>query len=133
MPKKTAPEPVSADALIERQEPQVQALMRAALVLLRAAIPEPSEKVYLGWSAIWFYTGVYTRMNELLLAIGPQKSYINLEFGDGAALPDPSGLLEGSGKRLRHVKVRAAADLERPALRALIDAAVALRRGEAAA
>jgi hypothetical protein len=40
--------------------------------------------------------------------------------GDG---PDPTRLLEGSGKRMRHVKLRPGVDSNAAALRALIDAA----------
>jgi hypothetical protein len=41
----------------------------------------------------------------------------------GADLPDPEGLLEGGGKLLRHIKVRSLDDLQRPTIRALIEAA----------
>jgi hypothetical protein len=41
----------------------------------------------------------------------------------GAELEDPMGLLEGSGKRMRHVKVKPGVDLDSAALDALIDAA----------
>ena len=44
-------------------------------------------------------------------------------FFEGASLPDPKLLLEGQGKRMRHVKLRSPADLNRPGLFALIDAA----------
>ena len=44
-------------------------------------------------------------------------------FFNGAALPDPACLLEGSGKRMRHVKLRAGQDLDEKSLTALIDAA----------
>jgi hypothetical protein len=44
----------------------------------------------------------------------------------GAELPDPAGLLAGTGKRARHVKLRQMEDVEDPALRDLLDAALAL-------
>lgn len=44
-------------------------------------------------------------------------------FYFGAFLPDPEGLLEGSGKRMRHVKLRAGRALDEAALGALIEAA----------
>jgi hypothetical protein len=46
-------------------------------------------------------------------------------FFFGAELEDPMGLLEGSGRRMRHVKVRPGVDLNVAALSALIDAAYA--------
>lgn len=44
-------------------------------------------------------------------------------------LPDPHGLLQGTGKFMRHVKLRPGQDVNGDALRALIDAACALIRG----
>jgi hypothetical protein len=51
------------------------------------------------------------------------KSHVNVGFFYGAALDDPHGLLEGSGKRMRHVKLRADRAPNEAALRALIAAA----------
>jgi len=53
------------------------------------------------------------------------KAHVNVGFFVGAALDDPAGLLEGAGKRMRHVKVRPGANLNAAALSALIDAAYA--------
>jgi hypothetical protein len=49
-------------------------------------------------------------------------------FDHGRALPDPEGLLEGSGKALRHVKVRSLGEADQPALWRLLAAAIAERR-----
>ena len=51
------------------------------------------------------------------------KAHVNVGFFQGASLPDPHGLLEGSGKRMRHVKLRFGAPVNEAALRALIAAA----------
>jgi len=53
------------------------------------------------------------------------SSHVNLGFFHGADLPDPQGLLRGSGKFMRHVKLRPEEDVDRAALSALIDAAYA--------
>lgn len=50
-------------------------------------------------------------------------AHASVGFFHGASLPDPAGLLEGSGKRMRHVKLRPGAELDEQALTALIDAA----------
>jgi hypothetical protein len=52
-------------------------------------------------------------------------AHVNVGFFHGAALEDPSRLLEGSGKRMRHVKVKPGLDLNVTALTALIDDAYA--------
>ena len=49
-------------------------------------------------------------------------------FYQGALLADPERLLEGTGKRLRHVKIRSLAEANRPPVRALVAAALARRR-----
>jgi hypothetical protein len=53
------------------------------------------------------------------------RTHANVGFYHGADLADPMGLLEGTGKRMRHVKVKPNADLDSGALDALIDAAYA--------
>jgi hypothetical protein len=49
-------------------------------------------------------------------------SHVNVGFFHGGALPDPAGLLEGSGKFMRHVKLRLGSATNDKALRELIDA-----------
>ncbi|HEY3812439.1 MAG TPA: DUF1801 domain-containing protein [Caulobacteraceae bacterium] len=51
------------------------------------------------------------------------KAHVNVGFFQGASLGDPAGLLEGSGKRMRHVKVRWGEKVDAVALSALITAA----------
>ena len=49
--------------------------------------------------------------------------HVNVGFFRGAQLADPAGLLAGSGKRMRHVKLRPDVAVDEAALRALIVAA----------
>ena len=51
------------------------------------------------------------------------KSHVNVGFFHGAVLKDPEHLLEGSGKRMRHVKLKQVLDSNTAALRGLIDEA----------
>jgi hypothetical protein len=51
------------------------------------------------------------------------RAHANVGFFHGAALADPAGLLEGAGKRMRHVKLRPGAALDDDALSDLIAAA----------
>jgi hypothetical protein len=55
--------------------------------------------------------------------VGTFKAHVNVGFFHGASLADPAGLLEGGGKRMRHVKLLAGRPIATDALRALIDAA----------
>lgn len=51
------------------------------------------------------------------------SAHVNIGFFQGATLDDPAGLLEGSGKRMRHVKLRPQQSIDATALEALIAAA----------
>jgi hypothetical protein len=51
------------------------------------------------------------------------SAHVNVGFFHGATLPDPAGLLEGTGRFMRHVKVRPGVPLDEAALRVLILAA----------
>jgi hypothetical protein len=53
------------------------------------------------------------------------KNHVNVGFFYGALIEDPAGLLEGSGKRMRHVKLKPGEDVDAQSLRNLIDAAYA--------
>jgi hypothetical protein len=53
------------------------------------------------------------------------KAHVNVGFYLGAELNDPTGLLEGTGKRMRHVKVKPGTEVNAKALEALINAAYA--------
>jgi hypothetical protein len=58
------------------------------------------------------------------------KYHVTFGFLRGTSLPDAAGLLEGTGKNLRHVKLRTAEDVSEPALKKLIDAAARLNKKE---
>ena len=61
------------------------------------------------------------------------SAHANVGFYFGAALPDPAGLLEGSGKRMRHVKLRWGEPQNTAAMNGLIAAAYSdIRRRVAA-
>ena len=58
------------------------------------------------------------------------KEHVTFIFLRGAALPDPERLLEGTGKSVRHVKVRTVADVKKPGLKKLILEAAKLNKRE---
>jgi Domain of unknown function (DU1801) len=57
--------------------------------------------------------------------VGVFTSHVNVGFFQGAGLKDPSHLLQGSGKRMRHVKLRVREKVDDAAVRGLIEAAYA--------
>jgi len=50
-------------------------------------------------------------------------AHVNVGFFQGASLPDPAGLLHGTGKFMRHVKLRPGIPINAEALRKLIEMA----------
>ena len=85
--------------------------------------PDTCETVRLGDRAATYGLGP-RKMIEGYAYILPYKSWVNLGFFQGANLSDPERLLEGTGAKMRHVKIRSASDAERPAVRALLRAAI---------
>lgn len=53
------------------------------------------------------------------------QAHVNVGFFRGAELPDPAGLLQGTGRLMRHVKLRPGEAVDTNALQALIAAAYA--------
>ncbi len=55
--------------------------------------------------------------------VGAFRAHVNVGFFHGAALADPAGLLEGTGKYMRHVKVKPGRAIDGSSLEALVAAA----------
>ncbi len=72
------------------------------------------------------------KMSDHYAYIAVQGSHVNLGFYHGAGLVDPAGLLEGTGKKLRHVKIRSLGASKDPAVTALLRQAIADRKRHAA-
>lgn len=62
--------------------------------------------------------------SHLVFSLLPRTRHVTIGFARGTELPDPAGLLEGSGKVHRHVKIRTVEDLGRPGMAELFAAAV---------
>ena len=107
--------------------PEMQPVAKRLREILFEVDPGSVEVVRLGDRAATFGVGP-KKMSEGYAYILPYKNWVNLGFYKGAELPDPAGLLEGTGKKLRHVKVRSAEDVERPEIRRLIEEALAERK-----
>jgi hypothetical protein len=110
---------------------QTEASLRPIAVRLRELVqevhPEAVEVVRLGDRAATYGLGP-RKMSEGYCYVLPHKRWVNLGFYQGNVLSDPDRLLEGTGARLRHVKVRSLADADTPALRRLVVSALAERR-----
>ena len=111
------------EKLLVNNKPEAQALALELRALLRRLVPKAQEKIYRGWGVADYGLGAAGRG---FMSIGPQKGYVNLYFMNGTGLPDPDGLLEGTGKNMRHVKIRGPEDLKNRSLHALVRQAARL-------
>lgn len=110
------------DVIVSRGMPPVQALARQARALIYAVFPPVVEVVWERQGIAGYGVGP-KKMSEQFCYIAVFKNHLNLGFYYGADLPDPRGLLEGTGALLRHVKISEPGQLEDPALRELLAAA----------
>jgi hypothetical protein len=94
----------------------VRAILAEVRKLVRDTIPGATETFYHG--ALGY--GPNSSGSDRILYIAPQNGYVNLGFFFGVGAPDPTGLLEGSGKRMRHIKIRIVLAAQNPALVPLI-------------
>jgi hypothetical protein len=72
--------------------------------------------------------GFGTGYRDLICTIMPTRTGVNLGIARAMELPDPEGLLEGTGKLHRHIKFKQPGDLKRSGVRQLLVAAVAAWR-----
>jgi len=56
-------------------------------------------------------------IEDCVCMIGVYRNHANLQFTHGIDLADPQGQLEGTGARMRHIKIRALSDLDRQEIR----------------
>jgi hypothetical protein len=118
--------PQTWDDLLTERTPQVAEAARALQREVAAALPDAHVEYDPG--NLLLAVGLSPRMRDLLFAIIPHTAHVNLQLADGADLPDPTGIVEGTGKRIRHVKVRSAEAAASPAVRDLVQAQIERRR-----
>ena len=104
------------DVWLKEQAPELGAIARQWFARMRKCGDEVLELMHDGCPTAclgdlpFAYVNVFT-------------AHVNVGFFYGAELPDPAGLLEGNGKRMRHVKLKPGAGINAAALGALIDLA----------
>ena len=117
----------NVESFLAAYPPQEKAIAEAARRFLNEVLPGAEESVdesarLLAYSYGPGYKGLVCTL------IMSQKG-VKLGINKGAELPDPEGLLEGSGKVHKYVQLRRAADLEQAGLRELLEEAARRRKG----
>ena len=94
------------------KKPAVETLRR----LIGSVAPEAHEIIY--HDALGY--GPTDSGFDRIFYVTVFETYLNLGFFFGGFLPDPEGLLVGSGKRMRHIKIRSVQESEIPAITSLL-------------
>src|SRR6185295_18604762 len=109
---------------ISRFSPPIAKLTRVILRKMRERYPGATELVYDNYNALVVGFGPSERASEAIFSIAVYPRWINLFFLEGVGLPDPEGLLRGSGTIVRHITLEDETVLDQPAVKALMAQAV---------
>ena len=115
------------DQIIEGCDPAITAIVSALKEQITAVHSDHVEIVWPRLKIASYGIGP-KKMSEHYAYIAPQKKHVNLGFYHGATLKDPTGLMEGAGKKLRHVKIRSLAEVSKKELGDLLKASLVERR-----
>jgi hypothetical protein len=112
-------------SFIAKFDPKDQRLIRAVRSALRKRLPTAHELVYDNYNFFVIGYSPTERPSDAILSIAARANGLGLCFIHGASLPDPKGILLGSGKQTRFIRLESAATLARPEVETLLAAAIA--------
>lgn len=119
--------PDEIDEFFGESNDDVAAIARAARRLVLDVLPDAREMLDRPDGLVAYATGPRP-MKDFWAAVVPHTRYVNLQLANGALVEDPAGIVEGTGKRIRHVKLHTVDDVDRPILRSLLDVSLATHR-----
>ncbi|MFT4204509.1 MAG: DUF1801 domain-containing protein [Chitinophagaceae bacterium] len=89
---------------------EIKHIAREIRKLIHKILPDVVEVVWVQQKNTGFGTGI-KKKTEHFCWLMPASKHVNLGFNYGAELPDPTNLLEGTGKLFRHIKVKSTEQL----------------------
>src|SRR3954454_18590677 len=113
------------DTFIDKFTPEVAALTRTLYAKARARIPGATIMVYDNYNALAIGFGPNAKAGQAILSLAVMPRWVTLCFLWGVHLPDPHKLLNGSGSRVRHVRLTTPEAFDDPRVQALIGEALA--------
>lgn len=93
--------------------------------LILEEVPLADELLYDSYNAVSAAYSLSEHLRHAFCPVATDTRHVNLGFNQGADMDAPDGLLDGSGKRIRHLKMKSPEDLEQPHVRAFIREAAA--------
>jgi hypothetical protein len=112
------------DRFLDRFNPPITALARAAVRKLRARLPSAVQMVYDNYNALVVGFCPNERRSDGVFSIAVYPRSVALCFLQGAGLPDPDKRLNGSGTVARHIVLSDAKVLDEPAVQSLVTTAM---------
>src|SRR5438128_7966996 len=109
----THPAPADLIKFLRPYDPQVQELALKLRALVLEEMAPCYENIYDAYSAVAIGYGTSDRLRDGIFHIAVYSKAVNLGFNDGATLPDPKGILLGSGNRIRYITIKTPADIKR--------------------
>lgn len=109
------------DDYLEDQSARNQTIIRALRRFVKRSEPELVEAVKWG-------NGCWIDRERPVAYVHSDTGYVQFGFFNGASLKDPKGLLEGNGRYVRHIKVRASSEIDQKAFAALFRQAAGSRK-----
>jgi hypothetical protein len=109
---------VDLDQYLSSYNEQIGLLARNIRSMILELVPEMDEVIK--WKNLFY------EQNGFVFAIVLHKDHVNLQFARGTELKDPTKMLEGTGKKIRHVKINDSNLIKTEQLKNLIIEAVNL-------
>lgn len=120
---------ISVSQLLKKVPAAVRPTVEAVRRTVKAAAPRPGETIYEPGPALeWPYVEdpPLHRRGANVVGIGTFPTHSTLFFYRGRELDDGSGLLQGGGKEMRFITLRAPADAKKPSVKAVVQRAFTL-------
>lgn len=105
-------------------DPHVSNVTLALREVVLEEAPDAVESIAKGYALAIGFSFTGKPLKDGFCHIVTYKTHVNLGFNRGALLPDPNGVLAGTGKSIRHITIRNQNELEHAAVRRYLQAAI---------
>jgi hypothetical protein len=110
--------------LIAKFDPSIAKIARSARAILRKRYPAAIELVYDNYNALAIGFSSTERTSDVFVSLAVYPRGVSLYFMYGRSLPDPEGLLQGSGRQGGFIRLENVAVLDKRAVKALLAEAI---------
>ncbi len=109
---------INLDQYLSKYDKEMSSLARDLRFMILEQVPDIDEVIK--WKNLFY------EKNGFVFAIVIHKDHVNLQFARGTELDDPERILEGTGKKIRHVKINNTKEINSDKLKNMVIEAVNL-------